>query len=114
MDAFDMKYPNFSESIRSAFAFDETKEGHSYWYDISKRESKPSEKTEDVATNDGFADYEFIFDKMLAYNEIIGLAQGYFDVITEYPERAEEIAQNALEVIDLKYNETKRNAKRNN
>lgn len=114
MDVFNMKYPNFSESIKSAFVFSDTEEGHSYWHNISKRKSIPSEETEDVATNDTYVDSKFMIDKMLAFNEIIGLAQGYFDVIIEYPERAQEIAQNALEVIDLKYNETKRYAKRNN
>jgi hypothetical protein len=104
---------NFSDALLGAFNWENSPEGHKYWANILGKNSMHKEVT-NVATNDTYVDSSFIIEKMLAYNEIIGLAQGYLDVIVEYPERAEELAQNALEVIDLKYNETKSYAKRNN
>jgi hypothetical protein len=104
---------NFSDALLGAFNWENSPEGHEYWANILGKNCMQEEVT-NVATNDTHVDTSFIIEKMLAYNEIIGLAQGYLDVIVEYPERAEELAQNALEVIDLKYNETKSYAKRNN
>lgn len=112
MKPFDKEFKTFRDAIMTAFDFQLTKEGSIFWLDILERQredqDKPLHKTKNVNLSDLY------LEKMIAYNEIIGLAQGYLDVIVAYPERAEELAQNALEVIDLKYNETKKYAKRNN
>lgn len=107
MKALDKKYNNFEDALSTAFAFDKTAEGGQYWYNIIDRQ-RNAEKTE-VTINSNY-----LFDKVIAFNEIIGLAQGYLDVISEHPDRAEELANNALEVINLKYEQTKNYAKRNN
>lgn len=111
MKAFDKKYINFEDALSMAFRFDKTIEGFIYWHKIIDRQrnvNEPIEKVKDSLESD------FYFDKMIAYNEIIGLAQGYLDVIIEHPDRAQELAENALEVINLKYERTKRYVKRNN
>lgn len=111
MKPFDKEFQSFEEALTTAFAFNKTKEGAEYWSNIIDRQcqvKEPIEKTKKLLESD------FFFDKMIAYNEIIGLAQGYLDVIIEYPERAKELAENALEVINIKYERTKRYVKRNN
>lgn len=112
-DPFARKYDNFQSALESAFTWSNTKEEHEYWHNIYERDAMPKE-VPNVATNDAFVTPGFAIDKMMAYNEIIGLAQGYLDVIVEYPERAQELAINALEVINNKYEKTKKYAKRNN
>ena len=111
MKAFDRTYATFEESLSSAFTFHRTAEGVRYWANILDRQTQVQEPIEEVKDS---LESDFFFDKMIAYNEIIGLAQGYLDVIIEHPDRAQELAENALEVINLKYERTKRYVKRNN
>lgn len=110
-NVFDREYKTFGEALSTAFSFGLTEEGNRYWNDIIDRQTQVQEPFKEVKNS---LESDFFFDKMIAYNEIIGLAQGYLDVISEHPDRAEELANNALEVIHLKYEQTKKYAKRNN
>lgn len=107
MEAFNRKYETFADALSTAFRFENTKEGASYWHDIIDRESIDEQTKIKLNPKE-------LLDKLIAFNEIIGLAQGYFDVIVEHPEKAITLSKMANKEIEKRYQKTMQNDKRNN
>lgn len=128
---FDMEYKTFRDALRGSFDFGTTKEGYQFWIDILERQYKidlnskhygvQKEEEKEIEEEDEELSYEgaLLFierltDKLMSFNEIIGMAEGYLDSIIENPQHAEKLAQIALEVMNIKYKQTMKDDKGDN